>query len=542
MIHRHTHLLQWLALGVLAAVLLLAQGCGGGGNPSRLTFFVTGKTLGYLENCGCSGGQAGGMHRRATAIRFEREEIQRPLPSDGKLASETLTIDVGDFSDPEDVRQKLRSKGVVRAMDLIGYDSVGLGMNELNYTQLELVELLSEAKALPFTAANVEFVKPDMGEDASAQLTELVSKYRIVKTKSGYRVGIIHVVDNSGVLRGEPISSGFKLNDPIEAASAILSEHKKEADFWTISVGSVEQYGIRNEELQKLPGVQLVFGVRGYQPNNSGEGIQFPYFIEKPMDKGKDVTRVTATFAERNQLRIEALKLAIREDIYKPDKQIQDEVITPLLPDLKSLENQIAEEELEKHKVNTASGPLYVGHTSCAQCHSDIAVQLADSKHMHAYETLVKLDRHRDSCAKCHNVGFNKAGGFNVIDDAKISGDWVKRNVQCENCHGPGEFHVKLHMNSFKHPKLTQEGRNAQGLLPVTEATCQTCHDTENSPNFNYKKYWPHIQHGNGLKPVPGSPAGSGMGGGGHHGEPSRGMGGSHSRRDDTLSRLHALL
>ena len=33
-------------------------------------------------------------------------------------------------------------------------------------------------------------------------------------------------------------------------------------------------------------------------------------------------------------------------------------------------------------------------------------------------EEVPAADREHDSCAKCHNVGFNKHGGFDVITDA----------------------------------------------------------------------------------------------------------------------------
>ncbi|MDQ3024479.1 MAG: hypothetical protein M3R04_08875, partial [bacterium] len=172
--------------------------------PSRLTILVSGRTEGFLENCGCSGGQAGGMHRRATMIKARRAEVTKPIRSDEGKSSETLTLDTGDFSDSNDERQKLRSKGIVKAMEMIGYDSVGLGQNELGFTQQELHELLREGQLL-YLAANIKFVKPDEGEDFSSQLTEQVKPYKVIPLKGGYKLGMIHVLDNAGITRGEPI-------------------------------------------------------------------------------------------------------------------------------------------------------------------------------------------------------------------------------------------------------------------------------------------------------------------------------------------------
>src|SRR5439155_919296 len=98
-------------------------------------------------------------NRQSRSLRKQTRAPVRPV--------ESLTVDVGDFSEPMDPRQKVRSECVVRAMGMIHYDAVGLGVNELNYNQEELLSLLTLAKKLPYTAANLHFVKPGSGKDMS---------------------------------------------------------------------------------------------------------------------------------------------------------------------------------------------------------------------------------------------------------------------------------------------------------------------------------------------------------------------------------------
>jgi len=229
------------------------------------------------------------------------------------------------------------------------------------------------------------------------------------------------------------------------------------------------------------------------------------------MQKGKDVTVTTLSFGDQNRIVVTAIKVGIREDNYKKADDIA-EMIAAMKPEEEQLEQQLVP------KTDMALDvPKYVGHTTCANCHRDIAEELASTKHMEAYHTLKVQDKQWTSCARCHNNGFNQPGGFNVIDDRRITGDWIMRNVQCENCHGAGEYHVKLHQNKVKSPYLDKDGRDKEGLVAVTSFSCEKCHNHENSPNFDFNKYWPYIQHGKpGLKPKPGDPPGAGMATTGH--------------------------
>jgi hypothetical protein len=52
------------------------------------------------------------------------------------------------------------------------------------------------------------------------------------------------------------------------------------------------------------------------------------------------------------------------------------------------------------------------------------------------------------------------------------------RNVQCEVCHGMAGDHAR-------------DGSYGK----VTVATCVTCHDKENSPDFDFAEYLPKVTH-----------------------------------------------
>jgi len=496
----------WLAAQYLllaAGAYCLLVGCASGPRLARLTLFVTGNTMGYLENCGCAGGQTGGVHRRARIIREEMANHAKELPSDRNKPNAALLLDCGNFSEPTDPVKRLLSKGVVRSMQVMKYDSVGIGLNELGLSQDELLALLKEG-SLPYTAANVEFSTPEEGADHSAELRTLVEPYKILKTVAGFRLGVLHVVDNTALSKGRSIESGYKVGDPIEAARSILTEHRKEADLWVLTAANVEHFGLDAKQVAELPGLSIVFNVAEQNPLQGGKSTEvvFPYFVDPLYDKGKDLIESIISFKKDGSITLTGQKMGVK-DTYRPDPEIEN-IILAMKPEMEALETSITTEILKKQAAEGLKHPVYLGYQACMECHKPIVDQLRSSAHMHAYETLVAKGKQHESCAKCHNVGHNQPGGWNIIEDRQMGSKFYdRRNVQCENCHGPGEYHVLL-MTGQPEPKdLRAEGRDGFGLLPASEATCIQCHFGDNDPHWDFKTKWPKIAHGRGTQALP---------------------------------------
>ncbi len=117
----------------------------------------------------------------------------------------------------------------------------------------------------------------------------------------------------------------------------------------------------------------------------------------------------------------------------------------------------------------------FLGMDMCIRCHPAEGEQWKKTHHARAWATLT--ERHKDAtpdCVPCHVVGYKQPGGFGM----NTSGA-VMSNVQCENCHGMGTRHEAFATTDHK----------------IAEATCLACHTSSTSPDFNFAKFKPYIDH-----------------------------------------------
>lgn len=80
----------------------------------------------------------------------------------------------------------------------------------------------------------------------------------------------------------------------------------------------------------------------------------------------------------------------------------------------------------------------YIGIDACTDCHDDERKVWDKTAHAHAYATLEEdFKEFNLDCVSCHVTGYGKPGGSTVTHVEKL------KDVQCEECHGPGSLHAK---------------------------------------------------------------------------------------------------
>lgn len=111
----------------------------------------------------------------------------------------------------------------------------------------------------------------------------------------------------------------------------------------------------------------------------------------------------------------------------------------------------------------------FVGVEECTTCHAEAREVWDKTAHAHAYETLVKdFKEYNLECVGCHVTGYGKPGGSTVTHNDEL------KDVQCEDCHGPGSLHV----NDPDNPALIQ-------LKPDPKSCVSRCHHPPHVEGFD---------------------------------------------------------
>jgi hypothetical protein len=121
----------------------------------------------------------------------------------------------------------------------------------------------------------------------------------------------------------------------------------------------------------------------------------------------------------------------------------------------------------------------FAGFEVCAACHVKITEQWKNTRHAHAYQSLLDRGQQLDrECIACHSAGWRHPGGFS---DPRSVG--ILKNVQCESCHGPGKAHAQSGDKA-----LIERGKGEAKF-------CHRCHQEELETGFTEATHLPLIKH-----------------------------------------------
>jgi hypothetical protein len=430
---------------------------------------------GNLEVCGCPIHPLGGVARRIgyiNAFRKRSPDAAILQVDAGYIFSDDMNIEGTDLR----ADARLMNDWIVRANEAMGLDIVNLGFHDLLYARSLLkpdASLKPEKSSL--ISANVKPASDDRVAPAPYVIKIVTGK----RLSQPVRIAFIGLSDVAPEDRKELVAkSGFVINDPLTAAKAALEEVRDKADVTVIvgylSLPTVNKLAIRNPDLDLIIAADergVVFDPK--QINNTlvvyaARETKHLGELRFYTDAEGQVERFTARYVELDEV--------------IPDDAKMAEMTASARKEIDVVQTRLAEEEATLIAGKPLNTPFTLSE-SCAQCHKEEYEVWKNSRHSHAFAALEEKQRMFDgNCVGCHSLGYRDRGFVSVKATPQFA------NVHCESCHGPGAEHIKAPTaGNYKTPPKNQ--------------SCLVCHDRDNSPDFDFEKYWPVIAHKNSFKP-----------------------------------------
>jgi hypothetical protein len=460
--------------------------------PPDLVLVLSGETHGYLQPCGCSNPQYGGLERRYNFMQGLMKERGWPVAA----------LDLGDVAQISGPQQLVKYKYSMRALNQLNYTAVGIGRREM---AVPLIDALSEYSLNDPSPRVLAANLLNKVENFPAQPgRSMVGSWEMLATKPGApRVGAACVVAGSVVKEVKDATVRYEAVE--KALTSVLTQVQAQKPELLVLLfqGTPEEAG---KCAAQFPQFRLIVCLSAEDdppsvPDKAGNSL-----IIRLGHKGRYVGAVgiyRPTVANAPvELHYQMVRLG-------PEYETPagKEAENPILKLLEDYTREVKEGSYLTHYPKTDhpiqrmfKGATYVGSEKCKECHKEAYKIWKESPHARAYASLVKAQRPSlrqfdGECIVCHVTGFEHTGGF---ADEKTT-PHLKENG-CENCHGPASLHIEQmrqgnvnrEMLALMNPYKTQPNETPEGTqkrLTRLGFSCQKCHDIDNDVHWDIKKW-----------------------------------------------------
>jgi hypothetical protein len=449
---------------------------GGEGKPfahwptPTAAIIISGQQNGYLDPCGCTEGQKGGLGRRLDLLeRLRAQGWPLTLLDLGGLIEDPATARGG----PKQTEVKFTV--ALRALALMGYDALALSADDLKLGVFEaLGHVLNLGERPQVVAANVAAV-----EGSGLEATVRPS----VRASAGsVPIGVTAVLDPKALAAlSDPAKADLLVvKDPAQVLPGVLADLESHTSVQVLLVQGPPETA-RALALAH-PGFEVVVATSPFaDPPAEPELLNGGKTMLVSVGKKGQYVGVVGLFADPKQkFRYQRVTLNTRYNKAEPMRKLIDEDFPDELKSLGILESY--------PRIHGAGGATFVGAETCQGCHPNTYSRWLSTKHAHAYDGLTKPKRNREfdaECVSCHTTGFAYTSGYVTAELTPHL-----KNNQCENCHGPGSAHVAEPDNPASRTAMHLDAGRADKT-----GLCIRCHDEDNSPHFDFAKHYGQIAH-----------------------------------------------
>lgn len=464
-----------------------------------VTLLLTGEVHGYLQPCGCSRPQLGGLARR---FNFMKALKDRGWP--------VIALDVGDVSQSSGPQALIKYRTMMEGLNLLNYGDVGIGANE---TKLPLFQAIGN---FALNNPKPRLLCANLNGRANQFGPGVIEDFAMIGGQGGVPlIGVTSVVAPSvaNVIQ-DPTVSFADVNRALANVIPQMVNRNPPPELLVLLLqGSLAEAKTIAQKHAQLGVVQCLTAEEepSGRPERGGNAM-----IIGVGHKGRYVGVVGVNRGgPNNSLRLNYEVVAMSEAFETPAGREKENPVHALLEQYAQevqSDNYLARFPQTRHPIQVSfPKATYVGSEACKDCHPQ-AYEVWQKKHYNkhmdrmeshsqAYESLVtakrpSLRQFDGECVRCHVVGFDYQTGFR---NAKTTPDLV--NVGCESCHGPGSLHAAGNrkpelmalMNPFK-PQPNENAQQQRARMTQLDRFCQSCHDTDNDVHWNISK-WDLIKH-----------------------------------------------
>jgi hypothetical protein len=480
----------------------------------ELVIVLSGEMHGYIEPCGCTNPQYGGLMRR---YNFFQLLWNKGWP--------TVAFDLGDVPYTEGGPQRLlKYRYSMMALEKMQYGAGSFGLLEM---QLPLFDAMAETLNHP----SPKILSANLDRDGQgAVYAATVGDWEVVKSKQREQAPKVGVVGIAGkTLENKDTTVQFKKDTPDILVKDLLAAKAKGADLFVVLYqGSVKDATkcatYCREQRQKnamVPRIDIILCLADNQLAPAMPTIVGDTQIITVGHKGQYIGAM-GVFRSNNPQKAFELKyqlVHLEPDFATPAGQERTNELNQLMEQYaKEVKdnNYLAKYKQVDHEyqINFPKAQ-YEGSAACQSCHPHAFKVWQNSKHFNAYTTLVNkknpsLRQYDGECVKCHTTGFGYKTGFENENNPPPAVMDLK-GVGCESCHGTASLHVAkprdiqvreaLNKWKFRGQGVQAAAAHQQRMNHIGDM-CQKCHDIENDPKFNIATYWPQVEH---MTPPPGA-------------------------------------
>jgi hypothetical protein len=381
-----------------------------------------------------------------------------------------LVLDGGDsfFSSPtkkpptkpEELHEIRKGRTILNAMNMMGYEAMGIGPADLQLGLPVLQDFEKEAK-FPFLCANI----------VDKATKKPIFKPYVVIRAGGVNFGVYSVVM---LLTNETYANrvlqGAEVLDPEKVTAELVPELKRKCDV----VIALSHLNVDSNEkiLKANPGIDVLIDPLA-RTGTKNIWVADNEYLE--IIQGTPLLRIDGQGS-----RVGVFEMYFKGSPKLADYLFVDGALEPHImrhPDMTKLVQEFERGRVQPYPVSfDVNKPhLYdefLGQEGCGGCHADQLAFWNSTQHSRTYATLEKTkDELRGDCIICHTLGYGV--GF---ADPKTVGKF--KEVQCESCHGVKPDHAV-------NPKAFPMGA-------VNEESCWGCHNPQiTEKEFKYAEALP---------------------------------------------------